>query len=222
MIKKETLKTTVTEEITLNYLLELPEDYEENNDKKFPLLLFLHGMGERGDDLSMLYSNGIPKLIVEGAKFPFITVMPQCPETSFWTEESKSLKMLIDDVIENHNVDKNRIYITGLSMGGYGTYEMLARYPDLFAAAIPICGGIGSMYSRMNLLQLKDVPLWIFHGKIDDVVPVKESENIYETLRSIGAEDLHITIYPELKHDSWTRTYANHEVYDFLLKHSKQ
>ena len=220
MINK-VFKTTVTEEISLNYLLDLPEDYEENSDKKFPLLLFLHGMGERGNDLSMLYTNGIPKLIAEGTKFPFITVMPQCPETSFWTEESKSLKKLIDDLIENYNVDKNRIYITGLSMGGYGTYEMLARYPDLFAAAIPICGGIGSMHTPMNLLLLKDIPLWIFHGKIDDVVPVKESEDIYKALTSIDAEDLHITIYPDLKHDSWTRTYDNHEVYDFLLRHSK-
>jgi len=221
MMMKKVFKSTITEEVSLNYLLELPEDYEENSDTALPLLLFLHGMGERGNDLSMLNNNGIPKLIAEGTKFPFITVMPQCPETSFWTEESKSLKMLIDNLIENYNVDKNRIYITGLSMGGYGTYEMLARYPDLFAAAIPICGGIGSMYTRMNLLQLKDIPLWIFHGKIDDVVPVKESEDIYKALTRIGAEDLHIMIYPDLKHDSWTRTYANDEIYDFLLKHSK-
>lgn len=221
MLMKKVFEAITTEEISLNYLLELPEDYEENSYTAIPLLLFLHGMGERGNDLSMLNNNGIPKLISEGRKFPFITVMPQCPETSFWTEESKSLKMLIDDLIENYNVDKNRIYITGLSMGGYGTYEMLSRYPDLFAAAIPICGGIGSMYTRMNLLQLKDIPLWIFHGKIDDVVPVKESEDIYKALTSIGAKDLHITIYPDLNHDSWTRTYANHEVYNFLLKYSK-
>jgi len=221
MTKEKVFTTTITEQITLNYLLELPEDYEENSEKKSPLLLFLHGMGERGNDLSMLYSTGLPKLIAEGTKFPFITAMPQCPETSFWTEESKPLKMLIDDLIENYNVDKNRIYITGLSMGGYGTYEMLTRYPDLFAAAVPICGGIGSMYTRMNLLQLKDIPLWIFHGKIDEVVPVKESEEIYDVLTSIGAKDLHMTIYPDLNHDSWTRTYGNHEVYEFLLKHSK-
>jgi len=221
MLNKKVFEAIITKEISLNYLLELPEGYEEKSDTGIPLLLFLHGMGERGNDLSMLYNNGIPKLISEGRKFPFITVMPQCPEISFWTEESKSLKMLIDDLIENYNVDKNRIYITGLSMGGYGTYEMLARYPDLFAAAILVCGGIGSMYTRMNLLQLKDIPLWIFHGKIDDVVPVKESEDIYKALTSIGAENLHITIYPDLKHDSWSRTYANDEIYDFLLKHSK-
>lgn len=220
MIKKEEFKAVITEEITLNYLLELPENYEEKNDKKFPLLLFLHGMGERGNDLSMLYSNGIPKLITEGTKLPFITVMPQCPETSFWTEESKSLKMLLDDMIDNYNADEDRIYITGLSMGGYGTYEMLSRYPGFFAAAIPICGGIGSMYTRMNLLTLKDTPMWIFHGEKDDVVPVKESENIYETLTSKGAENLYITLYPDLRHDSWTRTYGNNEIYDFLLKHS--
>lgn len=221
MINKEVFKTTITEDKTLNYLIDLPDDYEASSSKKFPLLLFLHGMGERGEKLDLLYNNGIPNLISEGMKFPFITVMPQCPETSFWTEESKSLKLLIDYIIEHYNVDIDRIYITGLSMGGYGTYEMLTRYPDLFAAAVPICGGIGSMYTRMNLLQLKDIPLWIFHGKIDDVVPVKESENIYKTLKSIGAENLFITIYPDLKHDSWSRTYDNPEVYEFLLKHSK-
>lgn len=221
MIKNEVFKTTITEDKTLNYLIDLPDDYDASRSKKLPLLLFLHGMGERGENLDLLYNNGIPKLISEGMKFPFITVMPQCPETSFWTEESKSLKLLLDHIIEHYNVDIDRIYITGLSMGGYGTYEMLTRYPDLFAAAVPICGGIGSMYTRMNLLQLKDIPLWIFHGKIDDVVPVKESENIYKTLKSIGAENLFITIYPDLKHDSWSRTYDNHEVYEFLLKHSK-
>lgn len=220
-MRKETFKTTITEDLTLTYLLELPEGYREENSDGFPLLLFLHGMGERGNNLEMLYVNGIPKILRDGTSLPFITLMPQCPETTFWPEESKSLKLLLDDIIEKYNVDTSRIYITGLSMGGYGTYEMLTRYPDLFAAGIPICGGIGSMYARMNLPALKDIPLWIFHGEKDDVVPVAESREIYSYLKSIGHEHISLTLYPDLKHDSWTRTYDNDEIYDFLLKYRK-
>lgn len=217
-MKEERFRTTLTEEITLNYLLELPEGYDDENSEGFPLLLFLHGMGERGDNLEMLYVNGVPKLLREGARLPFITLMPQCPETSFWPDEYRSLKLLLDHIIKTYNVDPRRIYITGLSMGGYGTYEMLTRYPDLFAAAIPICGGIGSMTARMNLPVLKDIPLWIFHGEKDDVVTVEESRQIYTYLQSIGHENLKMTLYPDLNHDSWTRTYDNSEVYDFLLR----
>lgn len=218
---KETFETIHTEEITLNYLLELPENYDDESSEGFPLLLFLHGMGERGDNLEMLYVNGIPKLLREGARLPFITLMPQCPDTSFWPDEHRPLKHLLDHIINTYNVDRRRIYITGLSMGGYGTYEMLTRYPDLFAAGIPICGGIGSMRTRMNLPVLKNTPLWIFHGEKDDVVPVEESKQIHEYLQSIGHENLKMTLYPDLKHDSWTRTYGNREVYDFLLKSRK-
>ncbi|MBO1264004.1 prolyl oligopeptidase family serine peptidase [Proteiniclasticum sp. SCR006] len=218
---KETFETTHIEEITLNYLLELPEDYDDESSEGFPLLLFLHGMGERGDNLEMLYVNGIPKLLREGARLPFITLMPQCPDTSFWPDEYRSLKLLLDHITKTYNVDCRRIYITGLSMGGYGTYEMLTRYPDLFTAGAPICGGIGSMKARMNLPVLKDIPLWIFHGEQDDVVPVEESRQIHDYLQSIGHENLKMTLYPDLNHDSWTRTYDNSEVYDFLLRFRK-
>lgn len=218
---KETFHTLLSEEITLDYLLELPEDYTHESREKYPLLLFLHGMGERGNNLEMLYVNGIPKLLHEGERLPFITLMPQCPETSFWPDESRALKLLLEHIIKTHHVDTRRIYITGLSMGGYGTYEMLTRYPDLFAAGVPICGGIGSMTARMNLAVLKDIPLWIFHGERDDVVPVEESRQIYTYLQSIGHENLKLTLYSDLKHDSWTRTYENREVYDFLLKFKK-
>ena len=218
---KDTFKTEITEELTLSYLLELPDGYTSENKEGFPLLLFLHGMGERGNNLEMLHVNGIPKLLRDGTDLPFITLMPQCPEITFWTEESKSLKLLLDDIIETYNVDSSRIYITGLSMGGYGTYEMLTRYPDFFAAGMPICGGIGSMYARMNLPALKDIPLWIFHGEQDDVVPVAESREIYTYLKGIGHEHIHLTVYPDLNHDSWTRTYDNSEIYDFLLKYKK-
>ncbi|MFH5835520.1 prolyl oligopeptidase family serine peptidase [Proteiniclasticum sp. C24MP] len=220
-MKKETFKTTITEELTLSYLLELPKEYTHDSSDGFPLLLYLHGMGQRGSDLEQLYDNGIPKLLQEGRNLPFVTLMPQCPETTFWTEESRSLKLLVDDITGKYNIDASRIYITGLSMGGYGTYEMLTRYPDLFAAGIPICGGIGSMYARMNMPVLKEIPLWIFHGEKDDVVPVGESREIYGFLKSIGHENIDLTVYPDLMHDSWTATYENSAIYDFLLKYRK-
>ncbi len=217
-MEKHTLMKNITTEIKLTYLLHFPEDQSKTRDGKYPLLLFLHGMGESGNHLEDLYNTGLPKMIKEGLDLPFLTVMPQCPGDSFWTEETQALKLLIDDLVSTHPVDESRIYITGLSMGGYGTYEMLIRYPEVFAAGIPICGGIGSVYSKINILRLKDKPLWIFHGEQDPVVPVAEAREIITTMSLLHSKNLKSTIYPDLQHDSWTRTYENNQIYRFLLE----
>lgn len=206
--------------LALPYLLALPSG-NAAKEEPLPLLLFLHGMGERGRDLTLLPRHGIPKLLAEGRQLPFLVVAPQCPETSFWTEETEALKALLDHIQKTHPVDPRRIYITGLSMGGFGTLEMALRYPDLFAAAIPICGGIGSVYGRIHLPRLKNLPLWLFHGAQDTVVPPEESLTVHRQLKALGSRKVRLTLYKDLAHDSWSRTYANEKIYSYLLRHRK-
>jgi predicted peptidase len=176
-------------------------------------MLFLHGAGERGNDLSIVKRNGPPKLIEEGKKFPFIIVSPQCPDRTDW--DNRSLMVLLD-YIENHfRVDKNREYLTGLSMGGHATWSLAIQYPERFAAIIPVCA---RGYSQ-DVYVLKDVPVWAFHGEKDDIVPITDGEKMVRALKEAGG-NIKFTNYPEANHDAWTETYNNPEIYEWLLSHS--
>jgi poly(3-hydroxybutyrate) depolymerase len=132
----------VTLKVGYRYLLSLPEGYEADTAKKWPLLVFLHGSGERGDNLELLNKHGPPKLIAAGKKFEAIVVSPQVPNKNIWN--AHGVKALIDDLAKKHRVDTSRIYLTGISMGGFGTWDTALAYPDTFAAIVPICGGAGS------------------------------------------------------------------------------
>ncbi len=198
------------------YLLYLPKDYGKV-EKTWPLMLFLHGAGERGDDLNQLKRHGPAKLVEQGKDMPFIIVSPQCPTGDWWPGKVETLKALVDRITDNYSVDTERVYLTGLSMGGYGSWAMGAAYPDTFAAAVPICGG-GQPFSMAR--KLVTVPIWAFHGAKDSVVPLKESEQMVEAVRRAGG-NAKLTVYPEANHDSWTATYDNPELYTWLLKHKK-
>lgn len=202
----------------LDYLFYLPKEYGMD-DSGIPLLLFLHGSGERGKDVNLVAKHGPPKLISQGKEFPFIVVSPQCPEGMWWTMDSQLeiLNDMIESICENYNVDRNRIYITGLSMGGYGTWSMLAKYPDKFAAAVPICGGGDS-----SLVELYcKVPIWVFHGAKDNVVPVAQSESMVNALKKCGS-DVKFTVYPDAGHNSWEETYNNPELFKWILEQHKK
>ncbi len=196
----------------VNYLLYLPDNYKAEN--SFPLLLFLHGSGERGDDINRVKIHGPAKLIEQGKEFPFIIVSPQCPENERWNPEQ--LSMLLDDVEKNYKTDKNRVYATGLSMGGYGVWKLAQMYPDRFAAVLPICGG-GDF---LNACVIKHLPVWVFHGAKDKVVSVQESERMVNALKKCGG-NVKFTVYPDAGHDSWTETYNNPEIYTWLLEQKK-
>jgi len=211
MFEKEITKT-----VSCNYLLFLPEDYGKKQ-QRWPLMLFLHGAGERGSDLKKVKVHGPPKIVENRKDFPFILVSPQCPEGDWWTEKVEVLINLVDDIAAQYRVDKKRIYLTGLSMGGYGTWALASAYPERFAAIAPICGG----GSRIMSLRLKDIPIWVFHGGKDPVVPLEESEEMVNAIRKRGG-DVKFTIYPDAGHDSWTESYNNQELYDWFLEHSKQ
>jgi len=202
--------------VSCNYLLFLPEGYGEKR-QNWPLMVFLHGAGERGSDLNKVAVHGPPKIVKNRKDFPFILVSPQCPEGNWWTEKVEVLINLVDDIAARYKVDKKRIYLTGLSMGGYGTWALASAYPERFAAIAPICGG----GSRIMSLRLKDIPIWVFHGAKDRVVPLEESEEMVNAIRKRGG-DVKFTIYPDAGHDSWTESYDNQELYDWFLEHSKQ
>lgn len=210
----------MSKEISLKYLLYTPPDYEET-DGKWPLLLFLHGMGERGEHLDMLKKHGPPRLIEEGQDFPFIVVSPQCPADSFWTMELDALRALVAEITEAYRVDLSRLYLTGLSMGGFGSWHLATEYPDLFAAVVPICGGgVRELGYPAKVRALKETPVWAFHGAKDDVVPLEMSQELVEELKSCGG-NVRFTVYPEAGHDSWTQTYNNPELYKWLLEQQK-
>jgi predicted peptidase len=182
------------------------------------MVLFLHGSGERGDDIGLVEKHGIPKMINNGHTFPFITVAPQCPKFQRWSEPlySKALIFLVEEIIRNNRVDIGRIYATGLSMGGYGTLSIAKERPDLFSAIVPVCGGM----DITNIENLKEIPIWLFHGDADEVVPVENSELIYDLLKPINP-DIKITIYKGVDHNSWDRTYDNKKMYEWMLKQNK-
>ncbi|MFT5528208.1 MAG: putative peptidase [Pirellulaceae bacterium] len=195
--------------VQLDYLLCLPKDYETK--ESWPVLLFLHGSGERGDDLELVKKHGPPKLIAAGKEFPFIVVSPQCPQNQWW--EPTELAALLDDISSKHKVDKDRVYVTGLSMGGFGSWRLAFYAPDKFAAIAPICGG-GEQYWAS---QISHVPVWAFHGAKDTGVPPERSQSMVDALKKSGGSPK-LTIYPEAGHDAWTETYNNPEFYTWLLE----
>ena len=208
----QVFEKSVRKSLNCQYLLYLPENYDRK--EEWPLMLFLHGAGERGDDLNLVKVHGPPKIVEKKKDFPFIVVSPQCPEEQWWTDNLDTLINLLDDIIAKYNVDKDRIYLTGLSMGGFGTWALASRYPDRFAAAAPICGGA----LQTNAYTLTEIPIWIFHGAKDSVVPVQRSQDMYDLIKSRGG-NIKLTIYSEANHDSWTQTYDNQELYDWFLEH---
>ena len=212
-IETGNVKVDVLLPYKLSYKVYLPENYNDAS-TTFPLVLFLHGVGERGDDIDLVETHGLPKVMKNGKTFPFITIAPQCPNQEWWSraEMVKCLVYLVKKIIKMYNVDNRRVYVTGLSMGGYGTIALANERPDLFAAALPVCGGADfSDYSN-----LKSLPIWFFHGSEDDEHPASYSEKIYNALKDQN-KDVKLTIYDGVGHNSWDLTYDNQEIYDWLL-----
>ena len=208
-------KKTFTQEVSSHYLLDLPKDYAEKTD--WPLVVYLHGYSESGNDLEMVKQNGPPKLVAEGKQFPFVVVSPQCPSGFYW--RGNVIMGLIDQIVENYSIDPNRIYLTGLSMGGYGTWQISHEYPERFAAVAPVCGG-GLFVSPYFMDRLKNLPVWAFHDKRDDVIPYQESVSMVEGVNAAGG-NAKLTTFDEGKHNISEEAYNNDELYDWFLKHSK-
>jgi predicted peptidase len=204
----------ITITVKLNYLLYLPEGYDSDTSKRWPLMLFLHGAGESGNDLSKVKLHGPPKIVESKKDFPFIVVSPQSPGRG-WNPDT--LNALLDDLVKNHRVDPDRVYLTGLSMGGFGTWALAAAHPERFAAIAPICGG----GNPRDAGKIKDLPIWVFHGAKDPTVPLRSSQAMVDALKEANAPEVKFTIYPDAGHDSWTESYNNPDLYKWFLDHKK-
>ena len=197
----------------LRYILHVPAG--DPGPKGWPLMLFLHGAGERGDDLNQITIYGPPKIAKKDKDFPFILVAPQCPADRWWSADE--LLGLLDEVTGRCAVDRDRVYVTGMSMGGFGTWALAAKAPRRFAAIAPICGG----GDPATASRLKHVPVWAFHGAKDQTVPPRQSQQMVDAVRKAGGK-ARLTVYPEAGHDSWTKTYANPRLYAWLLRHHRK
>lgn len=221
--KAQKFTSQSTHAMSLEYLLFLPKDYRDDSTHRWPLLLFLHGAGERGANLALVAKHGPPKLVQNQPDFPFIVASPQCPDGQTWSNDV--LLALLDDLEHRYHVDPTRVYLTGLSMGGYGTWSLGLAYPDRFAAIVPICGGGDTLKALLPDAQraaaLKTLPVWAFHGAKDPVVKLSESERMVEALKRAGAKEVQLTVYPDAEHDSWTETYNNPKLYEWLLAHRR-
>jgi len=207
----------ITKTVTAPYLMYLPPAYAIDTLARWPLLMSLHGKGERGDDLTAVKRNGVSRYLLDGHDLDCIVIVPQCPADAEWDVET--LNALLDEVVETCRVDTNRLYLTGLSMGGWGVWKMATSYPSRFAAIVPVCGRVDK-YVGEKICRLKDVPVWVFHGGKDDVVPIADSEFMVGALRDCGG-NVRYTVYPDAGHDAWTSTYSNPELYTWFLQQSR-
>lgn len=225
---------------TLPYRLLLPKNYDAS--KEYPLILFLHGSGERGNDNEAQLVHGWKLFLQDSirAKYPAIVVFPQCSQNSYWSnvdfrydtatkkrtflfpaegEPTTAMRMLIqllEELEDKYKPDDDRMYVGGLSMGGMGTFELVRRKPKLFAAAFPICGGANPATAK----ELKRPSWWIFHGLKDDVVPPGLSQQMADAIKAKGA-NVRLTLYPDANHNSWDTAFAEKELLPWLFSHKK-
>jgi predicted peptidase len=221
---------------TYNFKVFVPQNWTKK--KKWPVILFLHGAGERGDDNITQTEIGLgPVILRRSEAFPFVVVMPQCPKNRWWPEPEMQQVALgaLDLAMKEFNGDNGRVYLTGLSMGGYGTWAIAVARPGRFAALAPVCGGIrrpprvpipqgaidpeatGDPY-ELTAKRIGRTPVWAFHGAADPVVPVAESRRMAEALKAAGG-DVRYTEYESVSHNSWDRAYAEPEFFNWLLAH---
>lgn len=215
----------------LPYRLYVPESYSK--DKDYALLIFLHGSGERGYDGQAPVNQHpyiINRIINGEYKDECIIIAPQCAPDYQWTDSPwgngsysmeeykktvymKAVEGLINNLELKYSIDEDRLYVTGISMGGYGTWDMIERNPDMFAAAIPICGGGDPSLAR----RIKHIPIWIFHGSADPLVPVSGSRDMANALEKVGSTQYKYTEYPGVQHESWVQAYREEDLLDWLF-----
>jgi predicted peptidase len=205
----------ITKTVGYQYLISLPEGYEAGQER-FPLIVFLHGSGERGSDVQQVKVHGPLKEIVNGRKIPAIVVAPQCPANRRW--EAEILTAMLDHLETKYRVDKDRIYITGLSMGGFGTWDLAAHNAGRLAAIAPVCGG-GDVSEAPKLAKL---PIWVTHGDADQVVPIGASQEMVDAVKAAGNPRVRFDIIVGGGHDTWTDFYAKDEFYTWLLSQRRR
>ncbi len=197
------------------YVVYVPSDYDPA--KRYPLIVFLHGMGERGDDGLLQSEVGIGRAIrLKADLYPCIVVMPQCPKDKLWVTATKHIETAMQRTESEYRIDKKRVYLTGLSMGGFGSWFYGAQHPDQFAAVMPICGG----GKTSDAAQLAKLPIWAFHGGADHTVNPKASKEMVEAVKQAGG-NIQYTEYPGVDHNSWDQTYTDARVVEWLFSQKR-
>jgi predicted peptidase len=202
------------------YLLYLPEKYEKNAEHKWPVILFLHGRGESRGPLSIVAKWGPPRMAARGDSLPYIIISPQCPADQRWTspDQVNAVLGLLSHISKNFPVDEKRIYLTGLSMGGYGSWKLAAEHGEIFAAVAPICGA----GNPKDAEKLKGIPTWVFHGTEDRAVPYQRSLEMVEAIEKAGGKKLRFTTLQHVGHNSWSAAYATPELFEWFNRYTTQ
>lgn len=198
------------------YRLYQPSNYDNQPDRLWPLVVFLHGAGERGIDLQGVTRHGPLREVAKGREFPFLIAAPQLSGQEYWGGYIESLNAWLDDLLETYRINFDRVYLTGLSMGGTGTWLWAMASPERFAAILPMCG-TGICWCAGNV---KKLPIWTFHGSADEIIPVEESIHMVNRVNACGG-NARLTICEGYTHDCWTDTYAREDIYDWLLSHHR-
>ena len=209
---KAELKKEIKKEQKISYIL----DYPENAKGKVPLMVFLHGSGERGNDLELVkahspftYKNLFPE--------PVAILAPQCPKDLWW--DTEAVYYLIKEIQQKYQIDDSRIMLTGLSMGGWGTLKLAMEHPELFSAVVAVCAPVDRLM-KVRVSQYKDLPMKLFHGGNDDIVSPMNSIEIYQEIKKVN-KNVELTIFPDDNHNSWDSTYSNPKLYEWMLAQKK-
>ena len=214
----QTLDRIYSRRLTAKYLLHLPREYGKDRAKRWPLIMYLHGGSLRGSNVDSVRVWGLPQLVEQDSTFPFIVVSPQAPQRTHWADD-ELLIGLLDEVIANYAVDSTRVYLTGHSMGGNGTWFLAYRHPERFAAIAPMSGPANPWWA----VRLTDLPVWVFHGDQDAIVPLAESADMVQALREAGNQQVRFTVLPGRGHPIVDELYLeNPALYQWFLQHSRE
>lgn len=206
--------TTSDGKASLDYLVYLPEGYDKDKAKRWTLVVFLHGSGERGADVQVVRKTGLTQTIEQRGAIPYVMIAPQCPTNTSW--QVGTLEKLLDQVLSDYRIDNKRVVLTGLSMGGFGTWNWSVEHPERFAGLIPICGG----GKTDKAAALKGMPIWAFHGDADPAVKFATGQAMVDAAKAAGAE-INFTVYPGVGHNSWGKAYAEPELEAWILARKK-
>lgn len=209
---------TASDGASVAYLLYLPKDYDPSS--KSQLILFLHGRGESHGPLSLVAKWGPPRFAARGDELPYVLVSPQCPGNDSWSKPTQQNRLieLLDHIVKIYSIDEDHLCLTGLSMGGYGSWRMAADHPGRFSSVVPVCGG----GDPGDAEKLKDVPIWVFHGDQDGAVPFQRSVEMVEAIKKAGGTKIRFTSLEHIGHNCWSATYATPELFEWISKQKRE
>lgn len=209
---KAEFKKEIKKEKQISYIL----DYPENAKGKVPLMVFLHGSGERGNDLEKVKAHS-PFTYKNLVKEPVAILAPQCPENVWW--DTEAVYFLIKDIQQKYKIDESRIILTGLSMGGWGSLKLAMEHPEVFSSVVAVCPPVDRLM-KVRADQYRDLPMKLFHGGNDDIVSPMNSIEIYQAIKQVN-KNIELTIFPDDNHNSWDSTYSNPALYEWMLAQRK-